>query len=133
GAALPADARDDGRPRLAPIRARPTRALDVQPGVLEIEVAANAVRNVAADDAVATELGDGRTFGVEQLAPQTLVGLRLLLDRSVGLVVETRREAVAAEAVQTAHPLGRVLAHPVLVDQLVETGESRLRRTDACR
>src|SRR6266568_3066260 len=56
-AALPAHTRDDGAARLAPVRARavPARTrLDVESRVLEIEVPANAVGDVAADRAVAT-------------------------------------------------------------------------------
>ena len=41
------------------------------------------------------QLDDRVALGVEQLAPQPLIGLRALLDRAVVPVVEARREAVA--------------------------------------
>ena len=70
-------------------------------------------------------------LGVEQLAPQPLVVLRALLDLAVVLVVEACSEAAGAEAVGAAHALGRVLAHPVLAGELLETPERGLGGMDA--
>src|SRR2546423_15039299 len=123
GAALPANTRHDSAPCLAAVRTRPRRRpLGVEPRVFEIEVAAHAVGDVAADRAVAAELRDRRAFRVQQFTAQPLVRLRLLLDRSVRLLVESRRKTVAPEAVQPPETLGSLVAHPLLVDQLVEAG-----------
>ncbi len=57
--------------------------LRVQSCVLEVEVSCNADHHVVVDPAFAAERDHGCTLGVEQLAEQALVGLRLLLDRTV--------------------------------------------------
>ena len=59
---------------------------------------------------------------------QALVGHRAVLDAVV--VVELSRadlEAPLAKLVHAAHPLGRVVAHPILDCQLVEPRERRAR------
>ena len=72
----------------------------------------------------------GHPLGVEQLAPQALVVLRALFDRAVAVGVVARAVALLPEAVEPAHPLGGVLAHPVLQRQLVEPLERRLGGPD---
>ena len=86
---------------------------------------------VVVDPPLAPQLDHRVALGVEQLAPQPLVALRALLDLTVVLVVEARREAARAEAVGAAHALGRVVAHPVLAGQLLEPPERGLGRVDA--
>src|SRR5918911_2500276 len=81
---------------------------DIQPGFLEVEVAANAIDHVAADLTRASELRDRVALGGEEMTSEPLVGLRLFLDRTVGAVVEARREAVDAEPVRAAQALGSV-------------------------
>jgi UDP-N-acetylglucosamine 2-epimerase (non-hydrolysing) len=56
---------------------------------LEVEVAPDVVGDVAADLAGTAQLGHRVALGIEQLAAQPLVRLRLLLDRPVCPVVET--------------------------------------------
>src|SRR5206468_12825814 len=99
-------------------RPPPGVLIDVETRVFEIEVAAHAIDDVAADLARAAEPGHRVSLGVEQLAAQPLVRLRLLLDRAVRPLIEPGREAVAAEVVEAAHPLGAVVAHPVLTREL---------------
>src|SRR5437762_794861 len=107
--ALPAHPVDDGAPNPAP-----NLALNLQPRVLEIQVAPHPVGDIAADQPGAAELHDGGALGIEQLPPQPLVRPRLLLDRAVRFLVEARREAIATEVVEPAHALGGVVAHPFL-------------------
>ena len=72
------------------------------------------------------ERDDRLLLGAQQLAPEPLVRLRLLLDAAVA-VAESFAEAADAEVVEPAHPLGGLLAHPVLVDQLLDPRERGLR------
>ena len=53
---------------------------DVEAGVLEIEVALDEVHHVVVDPSLAPELDDRSPLGVEELAAQSLVVLRPLLD-----------------------------------------------------
>src|SRR5207344_1283953 len=115
------------------VRARLTgRSSEVEALVLEVEVAAHAQPHVVADGAAATQIYEGLALGVEQLAAESLIVLRSALDRAVVPVVEAGAEAIGPEAIRTTHALGRVLANPLLVDELLESRESRLRSVDAC-
>src|SRR2546428_12286654 len=87
---------------------------DVEARILEIEVALDNVHHVVVDLSLPPELDDRSPLGVEELAAQSLVVLRPLLDRAVVVRVEAGREAALAESIQAAQALGRVLAHPVL-------------------
>src|SRR6185436_7259014 len=91
---------------------------DVQAQVLQIEVAGDAAGDLVVDQLTPPEIGDRLPLGVEQLAPQALVLLRLLLDRAVALRVEPRPEPVDAKAVQPSHALDGVRVRPAFVDQL---------------
>ncbi len=106
------------------------RGLDVEPLVLEIEVALHPAHDVVVDAAFQPEPAELLPLGLEQLAAQPLVAQGLVFDRAVALRVEPRPEPVPAEAVQAAHPLGRVRVDPVLVDQLVQPLERCLRGPD---
>src|SRR5689334_10523648 len=79
----------------------------VEPGVLEVEVALNAVHDRVADPPLPAEIDHGGSLGVQELAAQPLVVLRALLDRAVVRLVETGSEPVLAEAIGAAQPLGR--------------------------
>ena len=103
---------------------------DVQALVLEVEVALDAAHDVVVDVAVAPKLAHRLPLRFEELAAQPLVRDGLVLDRPVALRVEARSEPVAPEAVEPAQPLDGVGTHPVLVDQLVEASERRLRGSD---
>src|SRR5262249_8962004 len=63
GSALPTHVVGDRRAPAAPT------VLDVEPRVLEVEVAAHAVDHIAPHDAGAAELGHSRSLRVEQLTP----------------------------------------------------------------
>src|SRR6185436_19846378 len=79
----------------------------------------------------ADELEQRLALCVEQLPAEPLVVERAALDRAVVAVVEARLEAVRPEPVGAAHPLGGVLAHPVLFDELLQSRERGLRAADA--
>src|SRR5262245_15498168 len=109
GPALPADAVDDGG-----ANPPPNVHLNVEARVLQVEVAAHPEDDVTADHARAAQVGHGRALGVEQLAPQALIRLGLLLDRAVRLLVEARRESVAPEVVEAPQALGRLARSTIL-------------------
>ena len=71
---------------------------DIEPRVLEVEVALDPVHDVVVDRARVAKAEEGAPLRLEQLAPQPLVADRPLLDRPVVLVVQTGPEPVAAEA-----------------------------------
>ena len=63
------------RPADAAMRALRRRGwLDLEAGVLEVEVSLDAVHHIVADHALVAELDDGAALGLEQLAHQPLVG-----------------------------------------------------------
>src|SRR6266542_3344985 len=74
--------------------------LDVEPRVLEVEIALDAVHHLVVDPSLAAQLDDRLTLGVEQLAAQPLVVQGTLLDHPVVLVVEAGPEAALAELVE---------------------------------
>ena len=103
---------------------------DIEPGVFEVEIALDAVHDVVVDAALAAEVDDCLSFGVEHFASQALVVLGLLLDAAVVFTVEARGEAIATEDVGAAHPLERLLSDPILAGELVEASEGCLRGVD---
>ena len=68
---------------------------------------------------------------LEQLSPKPLEVLGAQLDRAVVAVVEAGPEAVGPEAVEAAHALGGVVAHPVLDGELLEPRDRGFRGADA--
>src|SRR5262245_45286574 len=97
-AVKPCHALSDGRCTSAtPIRRPPPGLLrprsDLQPGVLEVEVALDAVHDLVVDAPAVAQADDLRALGLEHLAAQALVVLRALLQAPVVGVVEARREA----------------------------------------
>src|SRR5215218_10478379 len=73
--------------------------LDLEPGVLKVEVALDSVHHVVADRTLVAELDDGVALGVEQLAHQPLLGPRPVLVAVVGDLAGLRLEAPATEVV----------------------------------
>ena len=67
-------------------RKRRNRLLRVQPCVLEVEIARDPLHDVVVDSAFAAKRDHRCPLGIEQLAQEPLVRLRLLLDRSVVVV-----------------------------------------------
>src|SRR2546423_10536725 len=98
---------------------------DVEARILQVQVAREPVHHVVVDHAVTTQLYDRRPLGLEQLAPHPLEARRAFLDLSGVIVVESGREAGLPELVGAAQTLGRVLAHLVRSEQLVEAVERR--------
>src|SRR3954447_11232216 len=108
-----------GRARCWPARWPPGES-HLEPRVLEVEVALEAAHDLVVDLPHVAQADDLRALGLEHLAPQALVGVGLLVDRSVVVVVEARREAPDAEVVQAAHAVRAVVAHPILTAQLLD-------------
>src|SRR3954464_410123 len=104
---------------------------DLEARVLEVEVALEAAHDLVVDLADVAQADDLRALGLEHLAPQALVGVGLLVDRSVVVIVEARREAPDAKVVHAAHAVGGVVAHPVLGAQLLDAVEGGARGQDA--
>jgi len=73
---------------------------------------------------------DDLKYSFEQLEAKPLVVLRAGLDSTVVRAVEPRAEASSSEVVQAAHALGGVIAHPVLVHELLEPGEPGIHGVD---
>src|SRR4029079_14646944 len=103
----------------------------VETRILEVEIALDEVHDVVVDLPLTPEVDDRSPLGVETLAPSPLVVLRSLLDRAVVAVVEARREAVLTGAVEAAHALSCVLAHPVFGNELVQALHRRTSGVDA--
>src|SRR5438552_12230194 len=101
----------------------PPKRSHIQPRVLEIEVALEPKHDVVVDDSVMAQGDDRSAFRFEQLPPQSLIIERTGLDRAVVSAVEPSGIPAAPKSVQAAEPLSRILAHPVLVHELVEPSE----------
>jgi len=99
-------------------------------GKINDEIMRRLERDLVVDLAHVAQADDLRALGLEDLAPQALVGVGLLVDRPVVLVVEARREAPDAEVVHPAHAVGGVVAHPVLAAQLLDPVQRRARGED---
>ena len=104
---------------------------DVEALILEIEIAADTYPDLVADHPASPKLEKSVPLRVEQLATEALVVLRAGLDGAVVPVVEACAKATGPEQVGAAHPLGRVIAHPVLAHELLEPGERCLACPDA--
>src|SRR5262245_29410987 len=109
-------------------RMAPPPVSDLQAGVLQVELALDAVHHVGADRALVAEPDDGPALGLEQLPDQALVGLRPVLDAVVLQLPGAGLEAPAAELVQAVQPLHGVVAGPVHPGELVEPVQGRLGR-----
>src|ERR687894_1495945 len=89
----------------------------LQARLFEVEVTLDAVHDLVADTTLVAKLDQGRALRPEELPREALVGGGAFLD-PVLVAGEAGAEAAVAVVVEAAHPLGRVLAHPVLLDQL---------------
>src|SRR4249919_1311923 len=107
-----------------------TLGAEVEPELLEREVAQDPVHHVVRDHARSAQLEDALFLGAQELAPDLLERLGPVLDLAP-LGVEPLPEPVRTEGVRPADPLGRVLAHLALLDELLEPGERHLRRADS--
>src|SRR5215207_11110200 len=99
---------------------RTAGALDLQPGVLQVELALDPVHDVVADRPLVAEPDDGLALGLQQLADQALVGQGAVLGAVVLPDAGARLEAPAAELEQAVQPGHGVVAGPVLAGQLVQ-------------
>src|SRR5829696_2383534 len=105
-----------------------TGQLDLEPGVLKVEVALDPVHHVVADHALVAELDDGAALGLEQLAHQPLPGARPVLVAVVLDFAGLRLEAPVLEVVGTPEPLHGIVVGPVLGGQLLQPRQRRVRR-----
>src|SRR4051794_6473490 len=111
---------DHRPPAGSPVVPYSHRASDLQPLVLEVELALDAVHDVVGDGPGVAQLPDGLALRVQHLADQALVGLRAVLEPVVGNPAGARLQPPGAVPVQAAHPLDRVLAGPLLHGQLLD-------------
>src|SRR5215218_1817633 len=102
--------------------------IDLEPGVLKVEVSLDPVHHVVADRALVAELDDGVSLGLEQLAHQPLPGARAVLVAVVLDLAGLRLEAPATEVVGAPEPLHGIVAGPVLGGQLLQPRQRRIRR-----
>src|SRR5215207_766318 len=97
-----------------------------QTRLFEVEVALDAVHSLVTDHALIAQFEQGYALRSQQLPQEALVGGGVYLD-PIFVTTEAGAEAVAAVVVEPTHPLGRVLADPVLHYQFLEARECGLR------
>src|SRR3954468_15340037 len=97
-----------------------------QARLFEVEVPLDTVHSFVADYAAVAQFDQGSALRSQQLSRQALVEDGAFLD-SVLIIAEAGAEAAAAVIVEPAHPLCRVLAHPVLHRQFLDALERGLR------
>src|SRR4051794_1010492 len=100
---------------------------DLEPRVLEVEVALYPGHRLARDRAGVAHLDDRVALRLEHLAHRALVEHRAPVV-VLAVVHEARFEAARAVLVHRAHPLDRLVARPFLLAQLVEPLNRRLGR-----
>src|SRR5215207_2634267 len=105
-------------------------ALQLQARLFQVEVTLDAVHDLVPDASLVAHCNEPQALRPEQLDHEALVGGRAFFD-AVRIALEAGGETVAAVAVEAANALRRVLAHPVLVDKLVQTLQGCLRDPDA--
>src|SRR5918995_517876 len=106
------------------------RALHLQAGLFQVEVALDAVHDLVSDATLVAHRDEPQALGPQQLDHEVLVGGRAFFD-ALRIALEAGGKAVAAVNVEAANALGRVLAHPVLVGKLVQALQGCLCDTDA--
>src|SRR5829696_4858900 len=97
-----------------------------QTRLFEVEVALDAVHSLVADHALIAQFEQSTALRSQQLPQEALVGARAFLGH-VLVVAETGAEAATLVVVEPAHPLGRVLAHPLLHYQFLDACKCGLR------
>src|SRR5215211_6051460 len=105
-------------------------ALQLQARLFQVEVALDAVHDLVPDASLVAHCNEPQALRPEQLDHEALVGGRAFFD-AVRIALEAGGEAVTAVAVEAANALSRVLAHPVLVDKLVQALQGGLRDLNA--
>jgi hypothetical protein len=91
----------------------------------------DAVHHLIADAALVPEPYQGGALCAQQVAGEALVGGGALLQPVIVRAVVTRGEAASAVVLEPANPLGRVLAHPILLEQLLDARECGVGHLDA--
>src|SRR3712207_5279562 len=102
---------------------------NLQPRLFEVEVAFYAVHSLVADPALVTQSDQGRALRPKQLPHQALVVNGAVL-QPVLVAVEACGEPASAEVVEPTQPLGRILAHPLLLGQLLYARQRSLSYLD---
>src|SRR5215217_3980825 len=97
-----------------------------QARLFEVQVALDAVHSLVADFALIAQFEQGPALRSQQLPQEALVGDGAYLD-PIFVATEAGAEAVAAVVVEPTHPLGRLLAYPVLKCQFLDARECGLR------
>src|SRR5215211_8826900 len=105
-------------------------ALQLQARLFQVEVTLDAVHDLVPDASLVAHCNEPQALRPEQLDHEALVGGRAFFD-AVRIALEAGGEAVTAVAVEAANALSRVLAHPVLVFQLIQALDGGLRYLDA--
>src|SRR6187551_3737016 len=119
------------RPSAAYQSRRSPSSSAIEARLFEVEVPDDAAHDEIVDPPLAPQVEYGASLGGQQLAQQALVVERTALELAVGLRVEAAAEALAAEVEHRAHALERVVAHPILVGELLQPAERGLGRIDA--
>jgi hypothetical protein len=102
------------------------QGLDLEPGVLQVEVPLDAVHHLVADLALVAKQHDLAALGLQQLADQPLVGQRAILGPVVVQLAAAGFQPPAAELVQPPHPLDGVVARPLLAGELLQPDQRRI-------
>src|SRR4051794_12020133 len=108
------------------------RSASAQARLLEVEVALDQALDVLRDLALVAQPEHRGALGLDQLTAQVGVAQPLLVDRLGRRVAAEDRHALAeAGAVEVAQPAQRLLAGALLLLELVEPVERRLRGLQA--
>ena len=97
--------------------------LGIEPQILEVEVTDDALCDLYRDDALASELDQCPPLGFDQLTAEALVRGLLLFVAAV-LVEVSSSESTVSERIEAAQAFGRVWRDPVLLDELLQPGQS---------
>src|SRR3954453_18412278 len=106
----------------------PARASDLEPLVLEVELALDAVHDVVGDRAVVAQPDDRAPLRLEHLADEALVGGRAVFVAVVLDLAGARLEPAAAVVVEAPAAPDPAAARPLPAAELLEPRERRLRR-----
>lgn len=105
----------------------PVISLDLEPLVLEVELALQPVHDLVGDLARVSELDDDPALGLQHFADRALVDARAFLqvllvfgERSAVQTAGPLCESSAPKVVEPDHPLDRVVAGPPFTGKLVQ-------------